>query len=221
MNLVNEEKRVGHAPADPMSLADWRRRVAEMYGEIRRLGPAGAPNAWSLFRSTRDDLFTNHPQTALTQKQLTQFNGIPYFDYDPAFRVTGRLNFDVERDSVAVPIGNDGALRRSRIAEVHFELQHTPLRLNLYWIEGYGGGLFLPFNDLTNGQESFGGGRYLYDAIKGADLGAGTETIPLDFNFSYNPSCSYNNAYVCPLSPLENRLPIRIEAGERMIAWEK
>ena len=74
MNLVNEEKRVGHAPADPMSLADWRRRVAEMYGEIRRLGPAGAPNAWSLFRSTRDHLFANHPQTALTQKQITQFS---------------------------------------------------------------------------------------------------------------------------------------------------
>ena len=91
----------------------------------------------------------------------------------------------------------------------------TPAHLNLYWIEGYGGGLFLPFRDATNGRVSYGGGRYLYDTIKGADLGAGSESVLLDFNFAYNPSCAYNDRWVCPLSPPENWLPQAIRAGEK------
>jgi hypothetical protein len=86
--------------------------------------------------------------------------------------------------------------------------------LTLYWIEGYGGGLFLPFRDGTNGTETYGGGRYLYDTIKGADLGAGRRAITLDFNFSYNPSCAYSPRWLCPLSPAENSLPFRVAAGE-------
>jgi uncharacterized protein (DUF1684 family) len=88
--------------------------------------------------------------------------------------------------------------------------------LNLYWIDGYGGGLFLPFGDASNGNQTYGGGRYLYDAIKGADLGGGTDQLVLDFNYAYNPSCAYNAIWVCPLSPLENRLPVTIKAGEQM-----
>ena len=92
------------------------------------------------------------------------------------------------------------------------------VELTLWWIGGYGGGLFLPFTDGTSGQETYGGGRYLLDAIKGADLGLshGGRLI-LDFNFAYTPSCALNPAYVCPLSPPENRVPIELRAGERVV----
>jgi uncharacterized protein len=87
--------------------------------------------------------------------------------------------------------------------------------LTLFWIEGYGGGLFLPFKDLTNRTETYGGGRYLYDTIKGADLSASPEAVILDFNFAYNPSCAYGPDWICPLAPRENALPFPVSAGER------
>jgi len=59
------------------------------------------------------------------------------------------------------------------------------------------------------------GGRYLYDTIKGADLGAAYETLVLDFNYAYNPSCAYSPRWVCPLPPIEDRLYISIRAGEK------
>ena len=90
------------------------------------------------------------------------------------------------------------------------------MRLNLYWIEGYGGGLFLPFADATNDRETYGGGRYLYDTIKGADLGLTATEILLDFNYAYNPSCAYDARWVCPLPLAENRLPLAVRAGERV-----
>ncbi len=88
--------------------------------------------------------------------------------------------------------------------------------LTLYWIEGYGGGVFLPFSDATSGSDSYGGGRYLLDTIKGADLGGADGRVLLDFNFAYHPSCRYSTRYVCPLSPPENRLQAAVEAGERL-----
>ena len=91
-----------------------------------------------------------------------------------------------------------------------------PAELSAFWIEGYGGGLFVPFRDATSGATTYGGGRYLYDTIKGADLGAGAERIVLDFNYAYNPSCAYNDEWVCPLSPPENRLLFAVEAGEKV-----
>ena len=107
----------------------------------------------------------------------------------------------------------------------------APLQLVVYWIDVYGGGLFLPFRDATCGHESYGGGRYLFDTVKGSDFvsrdaGAGDATnaaremgykggrILLDFNCAYNPSCAYDARWVCPLAPNENRLPVAIRAGE-------
>jgi uncharacterized protein (DUF1684 family) len=84
----------------------------------------------------------------------------------------------------------------------------------VYWIAGYGGGLFLPFRDATNASTTYGGGRYLYDTIKGADLGAGNDELVLDFNYAYHPSCCYNPRWVCPLAPPQNRLSFAVEAGE-------
>ena len=120
-----------------------------------------------------------------------------------------------------------GAARRVRrrrvlrlrpcVARARFELVGEPWALELYWLQGYGGGIFLPFGDTTNGHETYGSGRYLLDSVKGADLGMAGERMVLDFNFAYNPSCSYDPRWACPLTPRENRLPIEIAAGERTL----
>ena len=102
-----------------------------------------------------------------------------------------------------------------RFAHVVFELGGEAQRLALYWLEAYGGGVFLPFGDATSGNETYGAGRYLLDTVKGADLGAEHGRLVLDFNFAYNPSCSYDPRWACPLAPPENRLPLPIRAGER------
>jgi uncharacterized protein (DUF1684 family) len=87
--------------------------------------------------------------------------------------------------------------------------------LELYWLEGYGGGVFLPFRDATAGAETYGAGRYLLDTVKGSDLGMQDGRLVLDFNFAYNPSCSYDDRWACPLAPPANRLEAVIRAGER------
>jgi hypothetical protein len=115
----------------------------------------------------------------------------------------------------------EGELRYRPVATVDFSVPEgttsgTTARLTLYWLEGYGGGLFLPFGDATNGKTTYGGGRYLYDTIKGADLGVTPDRIILDFNYAYNPSCAYRPKWVCPLAPRENILSFAVEAGERI-----
>ena len=85
-----------------------------------------------------------------------------------------------------------------------------PQTLDLYWLEGYGGGVFLSFADATSGTETYGAGRYL-------DLEPENDgTYVLDFNLAYHPSCVYDVIFSCPITPPENRLPIRVEAGERL-----
>lgn len=201
-------------PADPLALADWRRRVAEMYASVRQASTADPLNAWLTFRSCRDDLFKTHAQSPLDAQQQATFTGLLYFDYDPAFRLIGSVNPAVPAETSHVRLETDGEFRYTRIAQVCFVLRGAEHTLSLYWIEGYGGGLFLPFGDASNGRATYGAGRYLYDTIKGADLGAATDHLILDFNFAYNPSCAYNPRWVCPLAPYENRLPVPIEAGE-------
>ena len=90
------------------------------------------------------------------------------------------------------------------------------LALEVYWLEGYGGGIYVPFADATSGTTSFGGGRYLLDTVNGADLGSQGDRLVLEFNFAYNPSCAYDPRWICPLAPPANRLPIEIRAGERI-----
>ena len=109
-----------------------------------------------------------------------------------------------------------GSYRFTRWAKAEFELYGQAQSLELYWLEGYGGGVFLPFADTTSGSITYGAGRYLLDTAKGADLGMSGDRLVLDFNFAYNPSCAYDPRWVCPLAPPENRLPLAVHAGERI-----
>lgn len=207
--------------SDPFSLAHWRRTVAEMYATVGRTPPADQPQAWERFRAARDDLFRFHSQTPLTPEQRVHFSDLACYPYDPTWRMTGTLDRDVERETFSTDLGPDGLLRYTRVARVRFTVDGRSAALSLFWIEGYGGGLFLPFRDATGDRETYSGGRYLYDTIKGADLGVGAEEIVLDFNYAYNPSCAYNDQWVCPLSPPENRLSFAVKAGEKAFRFAR
>ena len=103
-----------------------------------------------------------------------------------------------------------------RIGWVSFSVAGSDCRLAVYWLNEYAGGIFIPFRDATSGGETYGGGRYLWDSAKGADLGSTDGLLTIDFNYAYHPSCTYDAAWSCPLAPQENWLPVAIEAGERL-----
>jgi uncharacterized protein len=203
-------------PQDVLSLAHWRRTVTELYATVRRTAPADPHQAWRTFRAARDGLFRGHPQSPLAPAGREAFATLDYYPYAADWCLSGALDRDVERRTFMIELSSDGPVQLTRVAKVRFAAKEQPLVLNLYWIEGYGGGLFLPIADATNGRETYGGGRYLYDTIKGADLGLTDTEIVLDFNYAYNPSCAYDPRWDCPLPPAENRLPLAIRAGERL-----
>jgi uncharacterized protein (DUF1684 family) len=195
-----------------LDLLDWKRRICELYADVRA---ADDPErAWERWRSVRDELFRSHPQSPLGEAARDGFTGLEYFPYAPAARVVAAVERR-EPESLEIAGSAGSIVRFTRFAAARFELGGEACELQLYWLDGYGGGVFLPFADATSGRETYGAGRYLLDTVKGSDLGGGAETLVLDFNFAYNPSCSYDPRWACPLAPRANRLPFRVEAGER------
>jgi uncharacterized protein (DUF1684 family) len=202
-------------PAEPLSLLDWKRRVFALYAEVRE---AVDPRAgWELWRRGRDELFTSHPQSPLPPDERAGFNGLPYFDYEPSARVLAAVQ-ETPPHRYEIGTSGDGSYAFERFGVASFELAGERCSLELYWLEGYGGGLFLPFADATSARETYGAGRYLFDTVKGADLGMVDGRLNLDFNFAYNPSCSYDPSWVCPLATPANRLSLAVRAGERYSA---
>ena len=110
--------------------------------------------------------------------------------------------------------------RFARAGTLQFEVRGTEGQLDVLWLDAYGGGAFVPFRDLTNGDATYGGGRYLLDTAKGADLGHEGDEVILDFNYSYHPSCVHSPRWVCPLAPPSNHLDLEVRAGERLVAVE-
>ena len=197
---------------DELSLADWRRRIAELYSRIRAATDRRA--AWTTWVEARNELFRAHPQSPLDATARRRFDGLSYFRYRPDMRFTCEVEaVPPRRYDIATSDGTTMAF--TRFGRVTFELAGDSHALEVYQLHGYGGGIFLPFRDATSGQESYGGGRYLLDTVKGADLGGTDGHLELDFNFAYNPSCSYDPRWVCPLAPQPNHLPIEIRAGEK------
>ncbi len=195
------------------SLWEWRRLISELYAEVRTLDPA---TGWHRWRLRRDQLFRDHPQSPIPLEHRLTFAGLDYFPYDPSLRFTVELDQPHGTDPLTMHAGRDGEVSLRPFAATQGLQQALGAELTLYWIEGYGGGVFLPFGDETNGSGSFAGGRYLLDTIKGADLGWTADMkIILDFNFSYSPSCSYSDQWVCPLAPSQNKLTETVRAGEQ------
>lgn len=222
----------GHGLDETLDLADWRRRVADLYADVRRLSATDIGAALKLWRVTREELFREHPSTPLPAEARTTFQA-RHFEHDPTRRFVVRVAADpappaadpsiaisngAERGAIELPVSAGGSMSFSRIGHVEIPFAEGPRTLGVFWMAGYAGGLFIPFRDATNGHETYAAGRYLVDAAKSADLGGDPAdgTLVLDFNFAYQPSCAFDPKWACPLAPPENRLDIPIGAGERL-----
>ncbi|HEU0288167.1 MAG TPA: DUF1684 domain-containing protein [Nocardioidaceae bacterium] len=187
-----------------LTLLDWRRRVAAIYRDVR---DASTPVAgWTLWRDGRAELLRMHPDSPLRSDQPLP----TYAAYDPHLRFElPLLPAPAERWEAAT--ATDGLVPFERIGRVEPPGLGS---LDVWWLESYGGGVFIPLRDGTSGHTTYGGGRYLVDTVKGADLGGAEGRLVIDFNFAYNPSCAYDPAWACPLAPAGNALATAIDAGE-------
>ncbi|MFC5502744.1 DUF1684 domain-containing protein [Lysinimonas soli] len=197
----------------PLDVADWRRRVFALYAEVRETPDAAA--AHTRWRTVRDELFLHHPASALMADDRPGFTGLPVAAYDPAWRFELDLE-PAEEGRFDYETGTDGLVPFERIGQVRVPEVGS---LDVWRLTSYGGGIFVPVKDALKGRPggTYGGGRYLIDTIKGADLGSDPEanTLVLDFNFAYNPSCAYDPAWACPLAPAGNTVAVEIPVGER------
>jgi uncharacterized protein (DUF1684 family) len=168
------------------------------------------------FRARKDAYFKGGHASPIPVAERDAFTGLPYYPIDPA------LGFDdlvlepytgKEPSTFEIPT-SDGKLRPAHRAGIlAFELAGERRHLTAYTFDsGDDESLFVPFLDATSGTETYGAGRYL--DLDPEDDG----TYTLDFNLAYHPSCVYDPRFSCPLTPAENRLPIRIEAGEKLAA---
>lgn len=229
-----------------LELADWRRRVAELYAEVRRLAAANPRAAWDHWRAEREALYREHPQSPVPAEARAGFRS-RHWPYHRAWRfevdirtpepsraakstptesppATGAIDFGSGLPAAGVglslelPMSTGEALSFTRLGEVSAPLPTGVRTLALYWMAGYAGGIFLPFRDTTNGTATYGAGRYLLDTAKSADLGGDVANgrLILDFNFAFHPSCAFDPRWSCPLAPPENRLDVAVEAGERL-----
>jgi uncharacterized protein (DUF1684 family) len=209
-----------------LDLYDYRRRVAAIYQkrELREATGDDPVAIWNYWREERDRLFREHSQSALSAEDRAVFSGLRYFPYDPALRVEATLTPQPAQGTEELPSSGPRPVQYPRAGTISFSLDGVALSLAVYWIDVYGGGLFLPFRDVTSGAETYGAGRYLFDTVKGSDFlrldgdgasGYAGGRVLLDFNYAYNPSCSYDARWVCPLAPRENVLAMPIRAGER------
>ncbi len=207
------QKTATYQSSTPYALADWRRRINDLYAQIRAI--PDPEEAWQLWRSERTNLYQNHPMSPVPDDRRETFERIRTFDYAPRYRLHVTLDA-LDAPALRFQLGADGDMQARPVALTNGLAKALGSELTVYWITGYGGGLFIPFKDLTSGDQTYGGGRYLVDAIKGSDLGL-TESgdLILDFNFAYSPSCAWSPDFVCPLSPAENTLGHMIEAGEK------
>lgn len=237
--MLNEKEEASRGDAPTwLDLYNYRRRVAALYNERERalIGGEDERDVVARFREGRDSLFARHPQSALNAKQRGVFGGLHYFPYNPEMRVEAVMTPLPPTDRVIEAADGPHMLTLRPAASVEFAIGGSAQKLTVFWIDVYGGGLFLPFRDLTCPAESYGGGRYLFDTVKGSNfLGIGENgglfgigssakqgyvggRVLLDFNYAYNPSCAYDSRWVCPLAPVENRLKVRIAAGEKKFA---
>jgi uncharacterized protein (DUF1684 family) len=202
--------------SEHLDLADWRRRVAAMYAALRA-DHRPDPERLTAFRAAKDELFRTHPQSPIPAAERAAFGGLPYWPHDPVLRFRSRFESDPEAPSTELPPSGPGeGFGYRRIGWVGFNVGGVDQRLGVYWMEGYAGGIFIPFRDATSGGETYGGGRYVWDSIKGADLGSTADELVIDFNYAYHPSCVYDPRWSCPLAPRENWLSVSIRAGERL-----
>lgn len=199
---------------ESLDLVNWRRRVGDLY---RLTGDS----VLERFRSGKDELFRDHPQSPIEPAARAGFDGLRYYEPDANWRFEARFEA-MDGGELVIPTGgDDGDIRYRRAGRLRFNHAGAELSLTVLSLVAYGGGLFCPFADATSGSETYGGGRYLFDTPKDTDglclaVTAGSDRVTIDFNYAYNPSCAYSPRWACPLAPPENRLPVPVRAGERI-----
>lgn len=190
-------------------VADWRRHVADLYRAVR--GEPEPAAAHALWVAGRARLLTSHPASPVPAPARADYPGPVVAPYDAAFRFVVGVDTEVERSHRAVPTGTDGTVPLERVGRVQLPGLGS---LDVWWVATYGGGIFLPVRDATSGTASYGGGRYLLDTVKGADLGGDRTALVVDLNFAYQPSCAYDEAWACPLPDAGNTLSTPVPVGE-------
>jgi uncharacterized protein len=196
-----------------LELTDWRREISELYAAVRAEDKPERGHA--LWRSRRDELFRTHPQSPLPPGDPLRTTGVPYWPYDPDLRFELPILPAPDSTQVPIPTGADGTTSLQLIGRVELP---SPVHasIDVWWLQQYAGGLFLPLRDGTAGDTSYGGGRYALDTAKGADLGGTTDTLVVDLNFLYHPSCRYSSQWQCPLAPEGNVIETAICGGEQL-----
>jgi uncharacterized protein (DUF1684 family) len=166
------------------------------------------------FRVEKDDFFKNSTDNSPLQNREA-FQHLSYFPPDPSFRIIASL--EPIQDTTRLKVGRtDGTTEYMiRFAYASFQLGGKVHKLLVLKSSSEEDELFLPFNDKTNGFETYGGGRYLDDHNKGLEWKAQEKKLVIDFNFAYNPFCTYNPNYSCPIPPAQNFMDIPIKAGEK------
>jgi uncharacterized protein (DUF1684 family) len=172
------------------------------------------PEAMARYRADRDEYLRGAHDSPIPHARRHDFPGLPYFPVDESLRFEG-LQLEpyagAEPASIEIPTSDGQPRPAIRAGVFRFDIGGTRHSLTGYTFDsGASESVFVPFLDLTSGQETYGAGRYL-DLFPEDD-----GTYALDFNLAYHPSCVYDPRFSCPLTPAENRLPIRIEAGERL-----
>lgn len=204
---------IGFCGPPAYQLADWRLQMQSLYAVLRAFDEP--KDAWELWAARRNELFATHPSSPLGKQERRTFRGINLFAYNPALRFC--VDIKEEKGPLQYQdIGADGSAHFQQIGTTVGLKAALGKEIAVYWMLGYGGGLYVPFRDASNGKTTASGGRILVDAIKGSDLGLTPDgKLILDFNFSYHPSAVWNTLYVTPPSPDDNRFTTEILAGER------
>ena len=199
-----------------LDVLDWRRRTHDLYRAVR--AEADPEAAHALWRAGRDGLFAGHPASPLLPEHRAGFRALPVAPYDGRYRAEVAIEpASGGSDSFDATTGTDGVVPFRRLGRVCLRVPDGEVTLDVWRLAAYAGGLFVPVRDATSGDTSFGGGRYLLDTVKGADLGPGRVpgTVVVDLNFAYNPSCAYEPSWACPLAPLGNTTPVPLPVGEQ------
>jgi hypothetical protein len=204
---------------EALELIDYRRRVASLYAMARHEAVEDPEAAWLRWRTARDELLASHPQSPVPPAARASFTGMAFHPYDHRWRVEVQVDpLPPATGSGTIPLAHSGAGASEwrAVGQVSPGGPWGGVPLTLLWLTTYGGGLFLPFRDATSGATTYGGGRYLLDTVKGADLGGSPDGVRLvlDANFAYHPSCAHDPRWSCPLAPPSNRLTASVEAGE-------
>jgi uncharacterized protein (DUF1684 family) len=164
------------------------------------------------WHAEKDRFMRESPESPVPEAQRASFPPLPYFPTDESYRIPASLQPVSGSAAVEMPTSTGKRRKMRRLGTLSFTLNGTPLSLGAFAEadDTSGRRLFVPFGDLTNGVETYPGGRYL-------DLDrTPTGLYDLDFNRAYHPFCLFNPAYDCPYPPAESRLKVPIRAGERL-----